>query len=143
MNRIISRKESGNSLIELALAVPLLLLMLLGTADFGRLFYESIAVENAARCGTQFAVVSTANHNNLAGIQQAALNDLPVSASASALATKVCRCGWGAENDCSTTCSSKRTYIRVRVQKTFTPLVPYPGIPSSVLLRADSIMRIK
>lgn len=102
-----------------------------------------MAVENAARCGAQFAVVATANHADFAGMKQAALQELPSVQGATAEAVQVCRCGWGSATDCSSTCTSKRTYVRVTVDKTFNTLVPYPGIPNSVKLRSVSTMRIK
>jgi Flp pilus assembly protein TadG len=145
MGRTITRKRgrAGSAAIEMAFAMPVLVLLLLGTADFGRVFYEAIAVESAARCGAQFAVVSSANQDNIAGMQQAALNDLQNLTGATATATKICRCGWGAPNDCSSNCASKRVYVQVTVQKTFNTIVSYPGIPSSTVLRATSVMRIK
>jgi Flp pilus assembly protein TadG len=143
MKSLLRRREKGSAAIELAIAIPTLMLILLGTADFGRLYYEAIAVENAARCGAQFAVVTSANHNDFAGIRQAALNELQGLSGATATVSQMCRCGWGQENDCSSGCSSKRTYVQVTVSKTFNTLAPYPGIPSSVQLRAVSTMRIK
>lgn len=137
------KRRAGSAAVELAIAAPVLILILLGTADFGRLYYDAIAVENAARCGTQFAVVAAANHNNFAGMKQAALNELPNAQGAAAEAVQVCRCGWGSPADCSIACASKRAYVQVTVEKTFNTLVPYPGIPSSVKLRAISTMRIK
>jgi Flp pilus assembly protein TadG len=143
MKSLLKPRQKGSAAIELAIAIPSLMLILLGTADFGRLYYEAVAVENAARCGTQFAVVSTANHSNFAGMQQAALNELQGLSGGTATAVHLCRCSWSQENDCSSNCGSKRTYVQVTVRKTFNTLVPYPGIPSPVQLRAVSIMRIK
>jgi hypothetical protein len=44
-----SRSERGQSLVEFGLVLPLLLVFLLGIADFGRVFADGIAVEAAAR----------------------------------------------------------------------------------------------
>ena len=41
--------NSGQSLVELALVLPLLLLILLGTVEFGLMYYDYIAIENGAR----------------------------------------------------------------------------------------------
>jgi Flp pilus assembly protein TadG len=48
-----SRWARGQSMTELALAAPALVLLFLAAADFGRLFYTWIAVNNAARAGAQ------------------------------------------------------------------------------------------
>ncbi len=43
------RHASGQGLVELALALPVLLLILLGTVDLGRMFFDYIEMRNAAR----------------------------------------------------------------------------------------------
>ncbi len=48
---------SGQSLVELALILPLLLLILLGTVEFGLMYYDYIAIENGAREGARYGVV--------------------------------------------------------------------------------------
>jgi Flp pilus assembly protein TadG len=47
--------EAGQSLVEFALALPVLLLILLGLADFGRAFFYTTAIANAARAGAEYA----------------------------------------------------------------------------------------
>jgi Flp pilus assembly protein TadG len=49
------RAEQGQNLVELALVLPLLILILAGTLDLGRVFYGYIAVTNAAREGARYA----------------------------------------------------------------------------------------
>lgn len=44
-----SRTARGQSLVEFALVLPLLMILLLGVADFGRVFAAGITVEAAAR----------------------------------------------------------------------------------------------
>lgn len=50
----------GQQLVELALALPFLLLILLGTLDLGRAFHTQIALTNAAREAARFAAVGGA-----------------------------------------------------------------------------------
>ena len=45
---------SGQALVELSLALPLLLLLILGAMDFGRMFYTKIVLTNAAREGANY-----------------------------------------------------------------------------------------
>jgi len=47
--------QAGQSLVEVALALPVLLLVLLGLADLGRAFYYTTAVASAARQGAAYA----------------------------------------------------------------------------------------
>lgn len=53
-------RETGQSLVEIALALPILLLVLLGLADLGRAFYYTTAVASAARQGAAY-VAATAS----------------------------------------------------------------------------------
>ncbi len=50
-----SRSRRGQSLVEFALVLPMLLVMLLGIADFGRVFSAGIILEAAARNGAEVA----------------------------------------------------------------------------------------
>ena len=47
--------QRGADLVELALMLPLLLLVLLGVADFGRAMHTYITITNAAREGARYA----------------------------------------------------------------------------------------
>lgn len=49
------RSERGAALVELAVALPLLLVIMVGTIDFGRAFRTAMIVTNAARAGAQLA----------------------------------------------------------------------------------------
>ena len=68
-------KQKGTALLELALVWPLLSLVLLGVIDFGRIFYASIEVTNAAHAGVQYGARSLTLANDTAGMQSAAIND--------------------------------------------------------------------
>jgi Flp pilus assembly protein TadG len=47
----------GQALVELAIILPVILLLVVAAVDLGRLFYAQIAVENAAREGALYAAV--------------------------------------------------------------------------------------
>src|ERR1700736_118028 len=65
-------RESGNSLIELALTVTFLMLVVLGTVDFARLFYAAIEVNDAARAGAQYGSQSVVTAADSTGMVNAA-----------------------------------------------------------------------
>jgi hypothetical protein len=50
-----TRSERGQGLVEFGLVLPLLLVFLLGVADFGRVFADGIALEAAARNSAEAA----------------------------------------------------------------------------------------
>ncbi len=56
-------KSHGQSLIELALMFPVMILILVGALDLGRVFYAYITVTNAAREGAAYG----AKHPNSIG----------------------------------------------------------------------------
>jgi Flp pilus assembly protein TadG len=49
------KRTRGQSLVEFALLVPVLLLILLLSIDFGRAFYSWVILQNAARIGANYA----------------------------------------------------------------------------------------
>ena len=55
MNR---KKQKGQSLVEFALMLPLLLLVILGTMEFGRIFLLYATVSNGAREGSRYGMVN-------------------------------------------------------------------------------------
>lgn len=52
-------REKGNIVMELALAMPLFLLLIAGTLDLGMLFYEKHVITNASREGARIASKAT------------------------------------------------------------------------------------
>lgn len=44
----------GQSLLEMALIIPILLVLIIGALEFGRLFFTKIVITNAAREGAYF-----------------------------------------------------------------------------------------
>jgi Flp pilus assembly protein TadG len=57
------RSESGSQLVEFALVLPMLLLVVLGIAEFGILFQRYEVLTNAAREGARIAVLPGYNDN--------------------------------------------------------------------------------
>jgi Flp pilus assembly protein TadG len=59
------RRCRGQAIVETALLLPILMLLVMGSADLGRVFYYSIAVTNAvreaARQGTYYDPLTNAN----------------------------------------------------------------------------------
>ncbi len=75
-------RSRGQAVVETALLVPILMLLVMGTADLGRVFYYSIAVTNAAReaarQGTYYDPLSASNAYDTYGqVLAAARNEVP------------------------------------------------------------------
>jgi Flp pilus assembly protein TadG len=140
--------QSGQSLIELALLTPLLLLMVIGVVEMGRYASLDIVIANAARAGAAYGAESTTKAGDFAGIKAAALNDLqndvpsitcPAGSGSSCVtATFVCGCDTGGtvvpttetHAACATACnvgSHLIVDVQVTVIGTFNPLFTYPA----------------
>jgi Flp pilus assembly protein TadG len=136
------RREAGSSLIEFGLAFPLLMLILVGTADFGRVFYTYVTLASAAHTGAEYGATSAPKIYDSAGIRQAALNDAQDLTGVTVTSTPTCQCSNGSPVNCATTsCSPLRYYVTVKAAKTFQTLIPYPGIPSSTDVTAVAVIR--
>lgn len=55
------KDERGIQLAELAIVLPVLLIMFAATAEFGRYFYEYTTLSKAARTGTRYLITSKIN----------------------------------------------------------------------------------
>lgn len=52
------RSERGQSLVEAALTLPVVLMLMLGLLDFGRAYYAIVALRDAADEGASYASIS-------------------------------------------------------------------------------------
>jgi|SRR5690348_1792498 len=151
------RAEHGQTLLEVALLTPLLLLLLLGVIEMGRYAYISILVSNAARAGTAYAAQSLPQSADTNGIQTAADNDfLKNGQQASDLTvTSATSCGCDsagtvaaagcatATNPTAGTCPGGGNwvvFVSVTASGTFNGLFSYPGIPSKMTISRTATM---
>lgn len=75
--------EYGSMTVEAALVLPILLIIFIAVADFGRVFYWSLALSNAARVGAEYGAIDTIHAADEAGMAAraviAASNDIGVA----------------------------------------------------------------
>ncbi len=50
-------RQRGQSLVEFALLFPILIMLLLGLVDFGRVYYVAVAINDAADEGATYAAI--------------------------------------------------------------------------------------
>src|SRR5690242_18731607 len=53
------RPRKAQSMVEFALILPILLLVLVGLLEFGRLFFAWLIIENSTRFGIRYATAGT------------------------------------------------------------------------------------
>lgn len=135
----------GQSIVELAIVLPVLMLLMLAGTDFGRFCYVQIAVNGAARSGAQYGSQSVVTAANQSGIVRAAQIDASNIPSMTATASQ-CTCESATSVPACPTdyCSSdpQATFVVVDAQAPFQTLVHYPGIPASVTLVGKATMEV-
>ena len=58
MKEAVNSGDKGQNLVEFIIVVPLLILVLFGAIDLGRLFHASITITNAARVGARYLTMN-------------------------------------------------------------------------------------
>jgi len=131
-------RERGQSLVELAFVLPVLLLLLVGIIEIGRFAYYSILVANAARAGAQYGAQSLATAADTTGISNAGINDAPGITAPNTLtitSTQNCGCSTTSLGTCGTptACGTGRwlVYVQVTATGSFSSLFNYPGLPKT------------
>ncbi len=116
--------KRGQSLVEFGLLLPILVLLVLGAIDFGRVYFAYVSVTNGARNGADYA----ASHCSLScdedGIRNAVVAD-----TSDLLNTSSTNPAISVLNDLD---SQGRLQTHVTVNYTFSTLFPWPGIPDSI-----------
>jgi len=145
--------KRGQAIVETALLFPLLCLLVLGSADLGRVFYYSMEVTNASREGARFGSAYDPVNGNAAATHAAVIAaakreaaDLTLVEPSPAFAPANCESGppyaaayyptaantgyvfacfsvSGVENDSATSGTAGQT-VRVTILYNFTPLTP-------------------
>jgi Flp pilus assembly protein TadG len=138
------RSESGSSLVEFAVLLPVLAFLLVGLIDIGRATYYSILAANAARAGSQYGAQYLWTANDTSGISSAVSADAP-NISWTVSQSLLCSVGGGAPAACASTgngSSNTVYYVKVQVNGSFSTLVHYPGLPTSIPVSGLSMTRI-
>lgn len=65
IRRLLRRRDRGVSALEFALVMPLVVLIMLGIADYGNALQQSLRLEAAARAGAQVALTRPGDTGNL------------------------------------------------------------------------------
>jgi Flp pilus assembly protein TadG len=139
------RREDGASLVELAIMLPMFLLLLFGAVDIGRAFYLATEVSEAAHSA---AAYGSQNPTDTTGIETTGRDGAPNVPNLNVgTPTYGCECADGTSYsaNCGTTpsCPSNNVVYRVKVTvtATYTPLFPWPTFPSSIAFSSTASMR--
>lgn len=139
------RDQGGNTAVEFAFLVPLLLLLVSGLIDFGRAFFTTMELENSARAGAQYAIVHGADNlttieNVVYGASSVAPADLTVNA------TTYCGCPDGTVQPCTGgDCGgfTPGTFVSIVAQTNYTPLFPFRDAARPVTITGTAQIRVE
>lgn len=143
-------RDEAQSLVELALTVPLFMLLLLASVEFARIAWAAVLTSNAARAGAQYGAQNPNTAADLAGIQARAASDGVNLSGLRTTSNISCACSNGTSiSNCSaslTSCAAPATilnYVHVNTTSTVTPLIHYPGLPTSFTVVGQSTMAVE
>jgi Flp pilus assembly protein TadG len=121
----------GAAAVELALLLPVLMIVLVGAADFARVFRYAVIITNCARNGAIYGTSSPTAALDTAGIQTAALRD------AGSLGPTV-----SSSTGTTTNGSDTYTYVNVTVTYNVSLYCSYLGIADPFALTRTIRMRV-
>jgi Flp pilus assembly protein TadG len=136
------RRDGGQSVVELALTLPLLVFALIGGADMARAFALQIAVENGSRAGAEsYAIDSTPTNAEAQAAAIAEINRTPTANASSSNVTVT-----KAQGDGLTACISPPTvatpcYVSVRIQYSWSTIVAWPLVPNGGMFDRTTSVR--
>jgi Flp pilus assembly protein TadG len=137
------RSDSGQSLVEISLVLPLLVFGLLAGADLARAFAVQLAVQNGARAGAEsYAIDSTPSQLEARNAAVAEMNRTPTITATIGNVSVI-----EAQSDGVTTCvhpppSINPCYVTVRVTYTWRAVTQWPWVPSSANFDRTTIFQM-
>ena len=138
-------QTEGASFVELAISLPLFLLIIVPAVDLGRAFYTSIEVASAAHAG---AIYGLENPYDTGGMVSAAKSAASNLISVNATASYGCECsdGTSASPSCSTIPTSCTynyvTYVDVVATAPYSTAFGYPGLSSPMNVTREVRLRV-
>lgn len=133
--------EGGQSLAELALALPMLVFLLIGGADLARAYAIQLAVQNGARAGAEAAVLDfTPTQAEAVAYAKQEMGRTPGLDAAATSVTMTTLTAAGAACPAPPSVATP-CYVTVRVVYTFTTVVPWPLIQNSFTFDRTTAMR--
>ena len=142
--RSLREGNSGQALVETALAFPIMLAMLLGSVELARVAYAAIRVTSAAEAGVQYGTQNGFTVQDATGIATAASNDAVNLTGMTTTSSLACACSDGTASTClNTDCSSSHLVqpLTVNTQYAVVPVIKLKGLPTSYTVRGKAIQR--
>jgi Flp pilus assembly protein TadG len=143
------KDKSGVAAIEFALIGPMILLILIGAFDYGNYINQVMQLENVTRTAAEYVVEGGDIDNiqtdviSLSNLSDLNTNPVTVTAQLACACrdeTVVADC---TDADACGANDYTRQFIEVTLSRTYTPIMPYPGLPDSVTLGGSVRMQLQ
>ena len=141
--------EAGTAAAEFALALPVLILIMVGILDYANAVKIKTQLYSAARAGVQYAIY---HPGNAAGIQAAATAATSNASMTVATPSTVCKCistatgAIGGSVSCLSACAAGSTlghFVTLSTSQTYTPLFSYRGLGAALTMGGSAQMQVR
>lgn len=146
------KSETGTSIIELGLIMPILLMLSLGSIDLARGFAARLDLEQAAQATTDLALARLPRDRNDTAYLIAEANRA-AGAGATPTVQLILKCNGASQsrfdNDCPVAGQIRARFVQVSIARPYTPMFEWGAlvgrsvIPATITLTGDSIVRIQ
>ena len=136
--------QKGVAAVEYALITPFILFLTLGVVDFGIYIHKGMILQQVARASAQYVVAGgdpSLIEENVKNQTKLFTDNDPQLVIINFTGAKECTCSNGTVISCSSTCSSGnylKSYYSITIDATYTPILPYPGLPASMPMHGYS-----
>ncbi len=132
--------ERGQSLVEFALVLPILVYSLMGIFDLSRGYAMLLATQNGARAAAEATAVDFTPSASRADAQaRQEMARTPGMDATAATVTMTMTDAGGAT--CTTSTLANPCFVTVRVQYTFRTITAWPGLPNTFAFDRSTIVR--
>jgi Flp pilus assembly protein TadG len=137
------RDQRGVTAIEFAVIAPIMIGLFISIADLGLGLYTQVQLANAAQSGAAYAMQKGYNSDTMKTVAQASTRLTSVTVATS----QFCGCPSATGvtvTACTASCGdglTAGTFAQVIASKTYSTLLSYPGIPSTINMSETATAR--
>jgi len=139
-------RTHGSVAAEFALTAPTVILLVSAIVDFGMLASKSAGLIAATRVGAEYARVYPDDGDGIRNTMERAMSFAPALIFPASF-PRSCECNDQTPIPCGESCTTSgrsgpnRVFLQITGNQSFTPLVPWPGIPA--LITATTEVRLQ
>jgi Flp pilus assembly protein TadG len=145
--RGLAKSNQGVAGVEFAILAPILVLMMICTADVALGIYYKMRIQNAAQYGAQYAIAHGFDSASVAAAISATNSVTGLSVTPAPYQFCGCPTSDGiAGADCTSTCpdgSSPGLYVTVSTEGTYQTLLPYPLLANNYTFNSQATVRFQ